>query len=265
MFLIDNLVNSTVGSFTLDLKRPQVPRSRARTSLFTLAPYSPHPNSNSNAGYVSPGFLTTGGLRHHHRRRMHRPASAQPRYVDYDALPNVAFADSGARLKLMRHFKFGPKFTLTKYGHNFTLPQFDLGAGFSFEFDTADLAPSVRLKFRDVASIKLLPIPAIKVQRRVPLGTSRFGVRVSYECPLEHITQFYAPPARLLVALDNAVDTGIRITQSGLEFSANQWLLNGSARVRAAGVLHLPSELPIDENDMLLHFEVRRLGLKSQW
>lgn len=58
----------------------------------------------------------------------------------------MAFGNSGARIKAMRHVQFGPRFELTKYGRTETVPAFDMGAGFDFEFDTAALRPLVRLK-----------------------------------------------------------------------------------------------------------------------
>lgn len=111
----------------------------------------------------------------------------------------------------------------------------------------------------------MLPAPAIKIQKRMQLGTSGFGLRLSYECPLETINRFYQPPARLMMTLDSCVDNGMRVTHSGLEFAANKWLLNGNVRIRAAGLLRLPSELPISEDQMLVGFEMKRLGFKGKW
>ena len=195
------------------------------------------------------------------------PPQPEPRrqFIDYASLPSVSFANTGARIKAMRHIQFGSQFTTTKHGCTITAPQFDLAAGGNFEFDTAIFQPLLRLKFRDLASLQVLPYPAIKFQRRVQLGTSGFGVRMSYECPLETINQFYRPPARLLVTLDDTVDTGIRITQNGLELRANQWLFNGNARIQGSGMVQFPSELPIDEDQMLLRFEAKRLGFKTKW
>lgn len=41
----------------------------------------------------------------------------------------------------------------------------------------------------------------------------------SYECPLEALTTFYRPPARLLLAIDNMHSNGAQLTQAGLEFN----------------------------------------------
>lgn len=180
-------------------------------------------------------------------------------------LLSIPFGDSGARVKALRHIKFGPNFTHMKHGREISEPQVDIGAGASFEFDTAELIPIVRVKYRNLASLKLLPQPTLKLLKRIQIGSSGFGVRVSYECPLEQLDKFFAPPAKLLVTLDNTMDTGVRVTQSGIEFAANQWLLQGNTRVRAAGILRLPSELPIDEEELFGGFDIKRLGIKSRW
>lgn len=99
----------------------------------------------------------------------------------------------------------------------------------------------------------------------MPIGTSGYGVRLTYECPLDEIDRFYKPPARLMVTLDNTVDSGIRVTQSGLEFAANSWLLDGNMRLRASGVLSLPSQLPMQEGEDWVQFRANRLGLKARW
>jgi len=35
--------------------------------------------------------------------------------------------------------------------------------------------------------------------------------------------------------------------------------------VRAAGMLRLPAELPIDQEELFGGFDIRRLGVKSRW
>jgi hypothetical protein len=179
-------------------------------------------------------------------------------------MPNFAFGATGSRIKALRHIRFGPELTMTKHGRTTTRPQMDLGFGGEFEFDTAVFKPLLRMKIRDAVSLQLLPEPAIKLQQRVRLGTSGLGLRLSYECPLEAVGRFYAPPARLLLTLDNAVDNGVKITQSGVEMNADRWV-GDSTRFRAAGVLHFPTELPVDEDAMLFRFEAKRLGLKGRW
>jgi hypothetical protein len=253
--LADKLINGTTGTLSIDLKRPQLPRDdRARSSLFT-----------TRRGPHRPTGFSFGGGRADAYGGGYAPPAPQGGYVDYGDLPSVAFGNTGARVKAMRHIQFGPTFDLVKDGTTTPTPAFDLGAGASFEFDTAALRPSARLKFRDALSLRLLPAPALRFQKRLQLGTSGFGVRLTYECPLEALPSFYAPPARLLVQLDNAVDTGVRLTQSGVEAAGTVRALGGAVRVRAAALVRLPSELPVDEDATLVGFELRRLGIKARW
>jgi len=273
--LLDKLFNGTRGSLTVDLKRPQLPRDeRARTTLLTVRRHperrraASHPlcGAFSGFGYAPPPHAGGPPYRRRHPSGQPQPPQPPPQgYVDHGELPDVAFGDSGARVKALRHVHFGPQFELTKYGRTSSVPCFDLGAGLEFCFDTASLRPLARLKFRDVASLRALPAPALKLQKRVLLGTSGFCLRLAYECPLDSLARFFAPPARFMAHLDNAVDSGVRVTQSGLEFAANLWLLDGGARLRGGGILRLPSQLPVDEDEALVGFEVRRLGLKARW
>ena len=99
----------------------------------------------------------------------------------------------------MRHVSFGPEFECVKGGVARTAPSLDLGLGFEFGYDTARLRPHARLKFRDFLTIKAFPEPALKLQKRVVLGTSGYGVRLSYEVPLASAATFWEPPARLMV------------------------------------------------------------------
>ncbi len=176
-----------------------------------------------------------------------------------------AFASTGARVKAMRHAQFGPTATTLKYGRAVAAPAFDLGAGFDFHFDTAAARPLLRLKWRDALSLRILPTPALRAQRRLELGASGYAVRVTYECPLASLARCWAPPARLMVSLDNAVDTGVRVTQSGLEGYCNLWLGDSRARLRAAGLLRVPSELPVAEDEMIVRPVLKRAQLKMRW
>ena len=260
IFLLDKIVNGTRGSLTLDLRRPHIPLSSSRPSLFTVGPPSTAPPPSGRGG--------RRGARNQFRARGRMSQHAQEerqQFIDNAILPNMSFGNTGARIKAMRHVQFGHEFTYKKHGRIITAPQFDFGAGVDFDFDTAELRPLLRLKFRDIASLQAAPYPAIRIHHRMQLGTSGFGVRVSYECPLEHISTFYAPPAKLLVNLEDMVETGLRITQSGIEINANESLLNGNLRVKAAGLLHLPSSLPVTEDEMLFRFEAKRLGFKTRW
>lgn len=111
----------------------------------------------------------------------------------------------------------------------------------------------------------MLPEPAIKLQKRFALGESGAGVRVSYECPLRALGSAWQPPARLLVSIDSAVPSGLRLTQGGLEFDQALALPGNRALVRGAGRLGLPRQLPLEEGEPWLDADVRRLGLKATW
>lgn len=56
-----------------------------------------------------------------------------------------------------------------------------------------------RIKLWDVVSLRALPTPGLKLSKRLPVGTSDFGVRISYDCPLDNLQRFWEPPARLMV------------------------------------------------------------------
>lgn len=57
----------------------------------------------------------------------------------------------------------------------------------------------VRLKVKDLFSIRLLPNQALKVNKRWQLGNSPVALRVNYECPLDNLANPFAAPARLMV------------------------------------------------------------------
>ena len=170
----------------------------------------------------------------------------------------------------MRHITFGPSrlFPLSS-NHTETptspRPVFDIGAGLNFELDTAHLQPSLRLKYKDFISLKVLPEPAIKLQKRIPLGESGMGIRVRYECPLDSMAQFWGPPAKLLITIDNTVHSGVRLTQSGVEFDGQKTMADGAVRLRGSGVVRFPRELPMEEGQPLVGVDVKNLGIKTRW
>ncbi|KAL4432426.1 hypothetical protein ABPG77_001725 [Micractinium sp. CCAP 211/92] len=182
-------------------------------------------------------------------------------------LPSLNFMDTGARFKLMRHVQFGPKVEVQRSsGLTREVPTFDLGVGLAFEVDTAELQPQARLKFRDLVSLKALPYPSLKIQKRLRWPDTTWGVRLSYECPLESLATFYRPPARLMMSIDNMHSNGVQLTQAGLEFNFAQLFgERRQAELRACGLVALPRELPIIEGQSLAGLELRRLGLKTQW
>jgi hypothetical protein len=205
------------------------------------------------------------------RKRQGRRATISPEPPsDYSMLKDVAFGNSGARVKAMRHITFGPSrlFPLSS-NHTETptspRPVFDIGAGLNFELDTAHLQPSLRLKYKDFISLKVLPEPAIKLQKRIPLGESGMGIRVRYECPLDSMAQFWGPPAKLLITIDNTVHSGVRLTQSGVEFDGQKTMADGAVRLRGSGVVRFPRELPMEEGQPLVGVDVKNLGIKTRW
>ena len=62
----------------------------------------------------------------------------------------------------------------------------------------------------------------------------------SYEGPLESLTTFYRPPARMMVSIDNMATNGVNLSQAGVEFNyAAQFFEGGRTQLRAAGLIAL--------------------------
>lgn len=57
--------------------------------------------------------------------------------------------------------------------------------------------PLVRLGI--VGWVQLTPVPAIKLQKSIQLGSTPVSLRVRYEVPLEALDDPLRPPARLLI------------------------------------------------------------------
>ncbi len=76
-----------------------------------------------------------------------------------------------------------------------------------------------------------------------------------WQVPLAHIDHFFEPPARLMVRLDNAIGSGIRITGQGLECDGRIVSTIGPAgfgtSIRATGALKFPTHLPIEDGQDL--------------
>ena len=122
-----------------------------------------------------------------------------------------------------------------------------------------------RLKFQDWLSLRLLPVPSIKLQKRFVIPGAGAGVKVSYECPLEELRSFWQPPARLMVSIESGGPRGFRLTQGGVEFDQRFVVPGGKAVVRAAGQLGLPPRLPLEEDEPLVRATLQRAGLKALW
>lgn len=236
-------------------------RRRGRPPAQAAAPrYGAPPGAYgapSGYGAPPPAYAAPAG-------RYQSNAAYQGGLVD---LPSVSFMSTGARVKVMRHIQFGPTVEVTRSsGLLRQMPALDMGVGLAFELDTAELKPQARLKFRDILSLKALPYPALKIQKRLRAPNSSWGVRLSYECPLENITSFYRPPARLMLAIDNMHSNGVQLTQAGLEFNFAQLFgEKQNAQFRAAGLVALPRELPIVEGQPLAGLDIKRLGFKTDW
>jgi hypothetical protein len=56
---------------------------------------------------------------------------------------------------------------------------------------------------------------------------------------LESLANFYRPPARLLVLIDNMHSNGAQLTQAGLEFNYAGEFLEGRSQLRATGLVAL--------------------------
>mmetsp|Transcript_18751 Transcript_18751/g.56712 ORF Transcript_18751/g.56712 Transcript_18751/m.56712 type:complete len:379 (+) Transcript_18751:75-1211(+) len=144
-------------------------------------------------------------------------------------------------------------------------PLFSLGVGASLELDQAGLLPHMRVRFQDWATLKILPAPVVKLQKSFQVPNSTLSLRLRYECPLEAIEDWYRPPARLLVRLDNTVGSGIHLSPQGIDFDQRVVNLGQSTSIRFAGHAGFPRQIPVPEGRPLLETQVDRLGLKTSW
>ncbi|KAL4430669.1 hypothetical protein ABPG75_005925 [Micractinium tetrahymenae] len=271
-----DLWKKTTGSLSLDLSRRKMRCGAPGDSLWRVsaAPVPSEPAGRRRGrpparpkqpGYAAPPpgtYAAPGAYGGSY-------GTAQPGSGLVD-LPSLSFMDTGARIKVMRHVQFGPKVEVQRSsGLIREVPSMDFGVGLAFEVDTAELQPQAsvaRLKFRDLASLKALPYPSLKIQKRLRWPDSTWGVRLSYECPLDSLATFYRPPARLMLSIDNMHSNGVQLTQAGLEFNfAQVFGQQRQAELRASGLVSLPRELPIVEGQALAGLEIKRLGLKTQW
>ena len=56
-----------------------------------------------------------------------------------------------------------------------------------------------RIKVKDFLTIKALPEPVLRLQKRWRIGRSGLALRAAYELPLADAEHIFEPPARLLV------------------------------------------------------------------
>lgn len=241
----------TTGSLAVDLKRPFVPKDGDRTSLFTVKRRPPPPPHQPR--YGAPQYTPNN-----------RPR-APVRQLS-TSFSDVAFSNTGARIKALRHLAFGPRASFPKgWAPAKEAPCCDLAAGLSIDLDTARVEGQLRLKVLGLVSLRALPEPALRVARRITLGDSGFGVRLSYECPLAGFDRPWAPPARLLVSIEDTVRRGLRLTQGGIEVNGEVETEGGGLRARASGLLAFPAELPVEEGQELFGWRLHRLGVKARW
>ena len=182
--------------------------------------------------------------------------------------PDVRFSDTGARVKVMRHVALFPgwRFEHASYGGKWVeRPMLDLGAGVSFEVDTASIQPKARLKLGNIVSLRVLPDLGVNLKFSRPIGTTGYAVTMKYFCPMDELANFYQPPAKLLVVLDNSQDYGVKLHQGGIELNGNTWIWGDRAHVRASALVHLPSSIPLRDDEDLIKIEPRRCGLKMKW
>ena len=102
-----------------------------------------------------------------------------------------------------------------------------------------------RLKYRDFLSLRALPSPALRLQKRLPIPNSAFGVRLSYECPLDALATFYRPPAR-------------RVGRGGVRPTCRRrcWPHGGRAcTVQPPHPLPFPTTLPPHPDRLMVHVE----------
>lgn len=259
-----DLWRKTTGSISLDIKRQGWAKRTAP------------PASAGPAGLLRVQPAPTGTRQARPRQphgtyvqpRYYAPSPPGPQLTPAGDFASFAFGNTGARIKVLRHIEVGEKIEVTKSsGIVQTRATVDVAAGLTFDLDTAELAPVVRLKLLDLLSLHVLPHPAVKVQKRLalPFGDQGLGLRLSYECPLENIATPYRPPARLMVSLDTAPTNSVRLGTGGLEVDHAVQLGGGSTLLRGSGVVCVPREVPVVEGEPWLTWEIHRLGLKAKW
>ena len=197
------------------------------------------------------------------------------------ATRRARFSDNGSRVKALRHVSFGPQ---VQHGTMCCADSraFDMAVGLVFELDSARFRPKARLRICNTASIGLFPCPHVKVQRRVPLGTTGFSLRVSYFCPMRDVLagRAYKPPARLIMTLDDDQNYGVRLSHAGVELSGNTWVnvpYLGEGHIQASGLIHIPNTVSLGINESrrratskkdssgFPHIEPMRCGFKTRW
>eukprot|EP00877_Chromochloris_zofingiensis_P013305 jgi/Chrzof1/8228/Cz03g02080.t1 len=254
------LARTTVGIARVDLRRPTFPwpEQYDQNSILFKRQAAPRRGRGRppTRGAAAQQHVTNyyGTNDNHNLNPFHTPiAVGEP-----DQQEGVLRQPTGARLKITRCFQFNRPEDKT--------PLLDIGAGVGVDLDSQSLHGIVRLKLKDFLSLSLAPRPMIKLGHRWGVPGTGLAVRFRYECPLNYLTEFWQPPARLMLRLESDVGTGIHLSPTGIEIEERRLGLGNRAEIRAGATLHFPRQLPIDRDDReAFRLQVHRLGLKTQW
>lgn len=265
------LTTKTHGTARIDLKRPTPPPLDAYDGniLFTGRPQSAGyqraaevqiPQNAPPAVYVpATGQLypsiPSPQIPHHYPSPVPAPVivATPPQQAQTSWVP------TGARLKVLRHvYPFG----VPESG----VPLVDVGVGMNLDMDRSDFSAVARVKLRDFVSLRVLPKPMIKLGLLQRLPGSSMALKLRYECPLYNMGDFWRPPARLMLRLDNVAGSGVNLSPMGVDFDEQLLRLGDRLSLRGAATLQFPRQLPIDREDKdAFALKVHRLTVRTTW
>lgn len=260
-----NLAAKTVGIARVDLRRPTFPWPEdydngnilfRRSSNVKRGRGRPRKQQEPVVGYMGTGYNAYPAGQ---QDSPYMPVGLQqqqqqqpPQHTQYRQQP------TGARLKVMRCVQL--KAPESKRA------LIDFGLGVGVDLDRQELHGVARLKVADLLSIKLMPRPLLKLGGAWSLPGTGMALRLKYEVPLAHLGEFWTPPARVMVRLDNDVGTGVHLTPTGIEFDERRLTLGNSTELRAGATLRFPRSLPVDRDDPdAFKLQMHRLSLKTLW
>jgi hypothetical protein len=245
------------------------------------SPSSPSPSSSSSSPNACVAFwrrhthgTVTFDLKRDHVLDDAFEASAHlARLGTPDQPVSRRFSTQGIRLKVMRHIALGPERLDTIHGRQERVKAIDIGAGVSFELDSASFRPKARVRLLRTVSVGAFPCCHVKFQRHVPIAKTGYSLRVSYFCPLSHLHRPCMSPARLIVTLDDTEHYGVRITHGGLELGWNRRIdMFKGGVVMGSAVLSLPRAVDMSSSESLtrdvtdaLSVSMGRSGLKLKF
>ncbi|KAK9812019.1 hypothetical protein WJX73_009191 [Symbiochloris irregularis] len=275
----------TRGSARVDIVRPsssQPPRQagifglpRIRPDAFFRAPTLPdedYPGAHRHSSLLGPiSGARVQLMRHidwgggHRRRRRNR----QPIDQDTSSTREAEELEASHRRSYGVRPALGSiKRTLWEKMSMPDRPLIDLGVGFNFDLDNAALLPKARIKIKDLFSIKLMPLPCLKLQKRWQLPGSATAIRFHYDVPINELLAWDTRkpvPARMWVRLENNVGKNIHLTPSGLDFDEHVWHIGRGMALRAGGSAQFPREIPVPRGQSPLTWRLQRLGIKTRW